>query len=353
MFSTQFLTRIIAGALVLSGVLFWVGCDSGGTGSTAQGDLTLRLTDAPADLDSAVVTVDRVDLLTEDGVSDDGNGDDDDSGDDDDGSTLTLTDETRQLDLLQLQNGNEALLADEVTVPEGEYTQLRFVLGSENYVVVNGEQQMLEVPSGQQSGIKIVLPEVEIENDGDQIDLTLDFDVEDSFVEQGNGTYRFKPTIKVKNVFVNGQSIETVSVDGLVTGVGAGNNEISVEDIPFTTTTATEIEGDNVSTLEDFSEGQYVAVEGTLLDDGTVEAREIETEESDDERSITARIESKTNTEQEQSLTLLGVAIQVTSNTEFDDNSLDALETGDRVEVDYTVDSDGNRLATQIENEGD
>lgn len=348
MFNSQFLTRTIAGALVLSGVLFWVGCDSGGTGGAAQGDVTLRLTDAPADLDSAVVTVDRVDLLTEDGVNDD-----DDSGDDDDGSSLSLTNETRQLDLLQLQDGNEALLADEVTVPEGEYTQLRFVLGSENYVVVNGEQQMLEVPSSQQSGIKIVLPEVEIENDGDQIDLTLDFDVEDSFIDQGNGTYRFKPTIKVKNVFVNGQSIETISVDGLVTGVDAGNNGISVEDIAFTTTAATEIEGDNVSTLGDFSEGQYVGVEGTLLDDGTVEAREIETEESDDERSITARIESKTNTEQEQSLTLLGVAIQVTSNTEFDDSSLDALETGDRVEVDYTVDSDGDRLATQIENEGD
>lgn len=348
MFTNQFFTRVIAGALVLSGVLFWAGCDSGGTGGAAQGDVTLRLTDAPADLDSAVVTVDRVDLLTEDGVSDD-----DDSGEDDDESRLTLTEETRQLDLLQLQNGNEALLAEEVTVPEGEYTQLRFVLGSENYVVVNGEQQMLEVPSGQQSGIKIVLPEVEIENDGDQIDLTLDFDVEDSFIDQGNGTYRFKPTIKVKNVFVNGQSIETVSVDGLVTSVDAGNNGISVEDIAFTTTVATEIEGDNVSTLGDFSEGQFVGVEGTLLDDGTVEAREIETEESDDERSITARIESKTNTEQEQSLTLLGVSIQVTSNTEFDDSSFDALETGDRVEVDYTVDSDGNRLATQIENEGD
>jgi hypothetical protein len=362
MFANQFLTRIIAGALVLSGVLFWAGCDSGGTGSTAQGDFTLRLVDAPADLDSAVVTVNRVELFTEDGVSDDENGDDDsedddDSGDDDSGdddeNTLTLTEETRQLDLLQLQNGNEEILADEVTVPEGEYTQLRLVLGSDNYVVVNGEQQMLQVPSGQQSGIKIILPEVEIENDGDQIDLTLDFDVEDSFIEQGNGTYRFKPTIKVKDVFVNGQSIETVSVEGLVTSVDAGNGGISVEEVAFTTTTATEIEGDNVSALGDFSEGQYVEVEGTLLEDGTAEAREIETEESDDERSITARVESKTSTEQEQSLTLLGVAIQVTSNTEFDDSSFGVLEAGDRVEVDYTVDSNNNRLATQIENEGD
>jgi len=361
MFTNQLFTRLLAGMLVASGLLFWAGCDSsGGMGETAQGDVTLRLTDAPAALDSAVVTIDRVNLVTEDGEDDD-NGDDDDgdddgdddSGDDDDEGIITLTDETRQLDLLQLQNGTEELLASEVTAPEGEYTQLRFVLGSENYVFVDGERQMLEVPSGARSGIKIILPEVEIENEGDQIDITLDFDVEDSFIEQGNGEYRFKPTIKVKNVFVNGQAIETVSVDGLVTSVDASNDQISVEDIAFTTTAATEIEGDNVSSLGDFQVDQYVEVEGTLLDDGTVEAREIEAEDSDDERSITARIESKTNTETEQSLTLLGVTVQVTSETEFDDDGFDALKSGDRVEVDYTVDSDEQRVATEIETEDD
>jgi len=367
MFTNQLFTRLLAGVLVASGLLFWAGCDSsGGMGETAQGDVTLRLTDAPAALDSAVVTIDRVNLVTEDGEDDD-NGDDDtgdddgdngddDSGDSDEDGLITLTEETRRIDLLQLQNGNTELLAEEVTVPEGEYTQLRFVLSNEagaNYVVVDGEKQPLTVPSGAQSGIKIILPEVEIENDGDQIDITLDFDVEDSFIEQGNGEYRFKPTIKVKNVFVNGRTIETVSVEGLVTSVDASNDQISVEDIAFTTTAATEIEGDNVSSLGDFQVDQYVEVEGTLLDDGTVEAREIETEDSDDERSITARIESKTDTADEQSVTLLGVTVQVTSETEFDDSSFDALDSGDRIEVDYIVDSDGQKIATEIENEDD
>lgn len=359
MFTNQLFTRVLAGLLIASGLLFWAGCDSSGSmEETAQGDVTLRLTDAPAALDSAVVTINRVDLVTEDGEDSDEDDDgddngDDDNGDDDDEGVITLTNETRQLDLLQLQNGTEELLANEVTAPEGEYTQLRFVLGSENYVYVDGEQQMLAVPSGQQSGIKIILPEVEIENDGDQIDITLDFDVEESFIEQGNGTYRFKPTIKVKSVLVNGQSIETVSVEGLVTSVDASNDMISVEDIAFITTATTEIEGDNVSSLGDLRVDQNVDVEGTLLDDGTVEAREIETEDSDDERSITARIESKTNTEDGRSLTLLGVTVQVTSETEFDDSSFDALESGDRVEVDYTVDSDGQRVATDIETEDD
>jgi hypothetical protein len=341
---------------------------------TAEGDFTLRLTDAPADLDSAVVTIDRVDLVSEDadddsdGGENDDDGTDDDDGDDDNGDDengddengdddgeeeedgiITLTDETRQIDLLQLQDGTTALLADGVTVPEGEYSQLRFVLTDDVYVVVDGTRQSLRVPS---NTIRIVLPDVEVENDGDQLEVTLDFDVEDSFVEQGNGNYLFKPTIKVKNVLVNGESVETVSVEGLVTGVDAANNQVSVEDVAFTTGTKTEFEG--VASLSALSVDQYVSVEGTRLDDGSLAAREIETEEQEDERSVTAPLDAKTNTDSEQSVTLLGLTIQVNSDTEFDDDGgLDALILGDRVEVDYVENADGEKVATEIENEDD
>jgi hypothetical protein len=174
-------TRLVAALFLAVGVLFAVGCDSAGTSSSsaAEGSFTLRLTDAPAALDSAVVTVDRVELVGDDAEDDeesdnrdddngdddngdDDNGDDSDDGDDngadddgeDDGEgSIALTDETRKIDLLQLQDGNTALLADGVTVPKGEYSQLRFVLGDENYIVVDGSKQSLEVPGGQQSGI--------------------------------------------------------------------------------------------------------------------------------------------------------------------------------------------------------
>jgi hypothetical protein len=305
------------------------------------------------------VTVDRVELVGEDAEDEDGDdsddgsdddGSDDDNGDDDgeDGIT-TLTDSTRQIDLLQLQDGNTALLADGVTVPEGEYSQLRFVLGSENYVVVDGSRQALEVPSAQQSGIKIILPEVEIENDGDRLEVTLDFDVEESFIDQGNGTYRFKPTIKVKNVFVNGNSVETVSVEGLVTAVDAGAGTVAVDSIPFTTTSKTEF--DDVASLGALSTGQHVEVEGTLPDDGAaLEAREVDVEDDEEvERSITARIEGLGD----QTLALLGVTVRVTDTTEFDDGGgFGALETGTRVEVDYTF-QNGARVATEIETEDD
>lgn len=373
MLTTHHFTRLLLGLMVGAGLLFAVGCDSSGSMSDGtetepvEGDFTLRLTDAPADLDSAVVTIDRVDLVSEDAddsddgedgdddgndEDDDGDDGDDDNGDDDgeeeDGIT-TLTDSTRQIDLLQLQDGTTALLADGVTVPEGEYAQLRFVLTDDVYVIVNGERESLMVPS---NTIRIVLPDVEVQNDGDQLDVTLDFDVEDSFVEQGNGSYLFKPKIKVKDVRVNGEAVETVSVEGLVTEVDASNDALSVEGVPFTVGSKTEY-GD-LGSLSAFSVDQYVSVEGTRLDNGTLEAREVETEEQEDERSVTAPLESKTDTDSERSVTLLGLTIQVDSETEFDDDGgFDTLSQGDRVEVEYTENADGQKVATEIENEDD
>ena len=317
----------------------------------AQGDFALKLTDAPANVDSAVVTVDRVTLVSDD-AEDDSDDDsevegDDESDDGDDDGPITLTDSTRQIDLLQLQGGVTETLAD-VTVPEGEYGQLRFVLGSENYIVLDdGTRQSLQVPS---NTIRIVLPEVEIENDGDRIEVTLDFDVDESLIEQGNGQYRFKPTIKVKNVFVNGRSIQTVEVDGAVSA--ASSSEVSVDSIPFAVTSRTEFDGENgASGPADLQAGQSVEIEGTLLDDGTLEAREIEVSDDEAERSITAPVQSVSTSDS--TLTQLDVTMLVTDSTEFDDDGgFGGIESGDRVETDYVFDG-VDRVATSIEGDDD
>lgn len=347
MMSIRNVTRLTASLLVGAGLLFWVGCDTAGDMSPGQGQFTLRLTDAPADVNKAVVTVERVDLVPEDAEEE--MDDEDDADDADEEGVITLTDETRPIDLLELQGGVSETLAD-VTVPEGTYTQLRFVLGDENYLVFSdGTRQDLTVPSGQQTGIKIILPEVEIENDGDQVEVTLDFDVDESLVETGSGDYLFKPTINVKNVFVNGEAIETVEVEGAVSDASGGS--VAVDGIPFSVTDQTGFDGDdgasNISALEP---GLIVEVEGTLLDDGSLEAREVEVEDDDEvDRSITAPLESVS----EESFSLLGVTIEVTNETEFDDDGgLSALEAGDRVEVEYDFQEDV-RVATEVESEDD
>ena len=351
-------TFILAFSLLITGGLLWVGCDSsGGVSGPAEGAFTLNLTDDPADLDSAVVTIDRVTLVTEDGAEndDEDDGDDDDDGEDEEEGVITLTDQTRTIDLLRLQNGVDSTLAEEVTVPEGEYTQLRLVLKDStgaNYVITNsGEKQNLQVPSGAQSGIKIVLPgEVEVENDGDQLAVTLDFDAEDSFVETGNGKHIFKPTVRVKNVFVNGETVQTVSVDGAVSSTGS--DIVSVDSIDFAVTSRTDFDDDDgLSGPGDLQSGQIVEVEGTIRSDGTYEALDVELEDdSEVERSIAAPLEAVSATDS--TLTQLGVTIQVTSTTEFDDDGgLSALETGTQVETDYYLDN--GRFATEVEREDD
>lgn len=86
--------------------------------------------------------------------------------------------------------------------------------------------------------------------------------------------------------------------------------------------------------------------------DDSLEAPEIEVQDDDEpERSITAQIKSLSPSDS--LLAQLGVTIRVTNTTEFDDDEgLSGFESGSRVETDYVF-REGNRVATEIENEED
>jgi hypothetical protein len=69
----------------------------------------------------------------------------------------------KQIDLLTLQNGKIAELLSGATVPAGDYDWIRLLLnvGSNNvvsgsYIEINGAQYPLIVPSGEQTGLKLV-----------------------------------------------------------------------------------------------------------------------------------------------------------------------------------------------------
>jgi hypothetical protein len=151
----------------------------------------LLLTDAPApEIESAVVWISRAYLVP---------------GDDaEDGQFVTLTDEPQEYDLLELQNGVTALLG-EADVPSGPYAQLRLVVDSARLTLAAGTTfqdgsgtRMLKVPSGHETGIKVVFPGgLEL---ADDVDLVVDFDVEQNFVFQGPPTrpmsVLFTPVLK-------------------------------------------------------------------------------------------------------------------------------------------------------------
>lgn len=98
-------------------------------------------------------------------------------------------------DLLELTSGVDTLLA-ETALPEGTLQEVRLILGSENYVQIDGELIPLTTPSAQQSGLKIKLDNAVLLPDNSYI-LLLDFDAGRSVVEAGNsGKYILKPVIR-------------------------------------------------------------------------------------------------------------------------------------------------------------
>lgn len=152
-----------------------------------NGRLKMYLIDSPAVLDSVVICVTRVEVHK--------------SGSDSTSGWFVINDSTRYFDLLQLTNGASAILGD-TSLPTGHYTQIRLFIGDGSYVIDQGIKHDLEVPSGSQSGLKLIHQfTIEV---GKLYELLLDFNVEKSIVITGNGKYKLKPTIKVTPVVISG-----------------------------------------------------------------------------------------------------------------------------------------------------
>lgn len=165
------------------------GCDSNDVEADTESRVRILLTDAPADFVEANVLIERVELL----------------GNDD--RVVLLADEPQPFDLLTLQDGVTALLAD-VDIPNGTYHQVRVIVDEEASVLYDdGTVENLKVPSGSQSGIKMNLPSLDINDD--VLVVTIDFDVTESFVKRGNSGkgYIFKPVIKPLAIDINGEEV--------------------------------------------------------------------------------------------------------------------------------------------------
>jgi hypothetical protein len=106
---------------------------------------------------------------------------------------ITLPTNDTTLNLLDLQNGVTTTIA-QGNVPDGVLHEVRFVLGDDNNVVVNGVTHPLQTPSAQSSGLKIKLHKDLNET---MNTFTLDFDAAESVKEQ-NGSYKLMPVIRLK-----------------------------------------------------------------------------------------------------------------------------------------------------------
>ncbi|WP_257305793.1 DUF4382 domain-containing protein [Geothrix campi] len=137
------------------------------------------------------------------------------------GSWITLGTPNKTLNLLSLVGGVDETLVAGATLPAGHYGQMRLILGPGNTVkLADGTVVPLKVPSGLQSGIKLIVNFDVVA--GTTKDVWIDFDASHSIqvVQAGmSGQYILRPTIwafdKIATGSIHGTLTDATTSTGL------------------------------------------------------------------------------------------------------------------------------------------
>jgi hypothetical protein len=169
---------------IFSGTLFFLtACESDEKKARVQ----VWLTDAPGDYQEVNVEIEGVEIHA--------------SENDNENGWTSLPVNRGVYDLLKLTNGLDTMLAEQ-EIPAGKISQIRLKLGDGNTIKVGGDIFDIDVPSGQQSGLKVQVHETLAE--GITYKILLDFDVARSVLPTGNGSYKLKPVIRAITEAQNG-----------------------------------------------------------------------------------------------------------------------------------------------------
>lgn len=181
------MTRTTMGLFAIAAfgtAILFTSCDKTVDISNSPSHLDLYLTDAPGDYKEVWVDIQKV-MVNTSGADSTG-----DSG----WQEVPLL-RPGLYNLLEFRNGADTVLGG-VDLPSGTISQIRLILGDDNYLVLeDGTEEALTTPSAQQSGVKLNI-HAELKP-GIPYALVLDFDAARSVVEAGNsGKYLLKPVIR-------------------------------------------------------------------------------------------------------------------------------------------------------------
>ncbi len=202
--------RLIAVGCVAGPLL--TACGGGGGGGTSSATMNLGITDGPvASASAVVVSFTGVELQPSGG-----------------GKAVTINfSSPKTIDLLQEQNGNEASLLSNTAVPAGNYDWIRLLLNvssngtvANSYIEINGAQYPLVIPSGAQTGLKLVQGFTMTANQ--VADFTIDFMLQQSItappgqtVSGGTQEYILTPALRLINNVQAGTISGTVALSTL------------------------------------------------------------------------------------------------------------------------------------------
>ncbi|MGH8495293.1 MAG: DUF4382 domain-containing protein [Gammaproteobacteria bacterium] len=199
----------VRGLFAFAMLLTLGGCGDDGDG-VGTGSLTLKVVDAPVDGATAVVVAfSGVELKPASGPA----------------FSIDFA-SPREIDLIATQGGNAATLLDDQIVPAGPYAWIRLKVNSaqgvmDSYIEFPGEQFPLYVPSGAETGLKLVrgftMPQ------GGAADFTLDFDLRKSVVlpSAPDSSYILRPALRLVDNAQVGTVVGTVFPELLTAGCAA------------------------------------------------------------------------------------------------------------------------------------
>lgn len=190
-----FFRNFLAGA----GLLAALACGGGGGTATATrsttGTINVALTDGPAPGYQEInLNIQSVQIHTSSNPGESG--------------WITLSEPKKTYDLLKLRNGLAETLAAGKTLDPGQYQQLRLVLGATGNTLKLADNSTvnLEVPSAQQTGIKMPLSFTVAA--GTTADIWIDFDGAHSIQLVGNSgpaaRYLLRPVVKAYDKVATG-----------------------------------------------------------------------------------------------------------------------------------------------------
>ncbi len=213
------LVRLAVSASFFAISLIYFSCSDSTSPDAEQGRIKITMVDAPAAYDQINIVVNRVEVHK--AINDSTSG------------WYVINNTPATYNLLTLRNGASVILGFN-SLDAGHYSQIRLIIGSGSNVVVNGVTYSLDVPSGEQSGIKLN-HEFNIES-GVMFELLLDFDAEHSIVLTGNNQYKLKPVIRLVPMIISGTilgKINPPSAAGVVYAISGTDTMVTVAENLF------------------------------------------------------------------------------------------------------------------------